>query len=111
MPANLDEIKKRETVARGAIKHAFETDEGEDSVRLFVSHHLAELDRSYWKRHLSTESPEPSVVVDLLQLRSHWGGPDAIETFDFTLPDDVTNYVLCVRFDDEGAVSEIAMES
>jgi hypothetical protein len=111
MSAAPDEIKRRELVARAAIKCAFECDEDEVSARLFVSHHLAELDSSYWKRHLSTESPAPSAVLDLLQLRSHWGGKDEMETFDFTLPGDVTNYVICVRFDGEGEVSDIEMES
>ncbi len=111
MQANLDEVKRREFVARTAIKRAFETDDEELGARLFVSHHLDELDSSYWKRHLSVEKPSPMAVLDLLHLRSHWGGDDEIETFDFTLPDDVTNYVICVRFDDEGEVADVEMES
>lgn len=31
--------------------------------------------------------------------------------FDFTLPDDITNYVICVRFDEEGQIEEITVES
>ena len=111
MTAAPEEIRRRELLARGAIKRAFESDKDEVSARLFVSHHLAELDSSYWQRHLSTESPAPSAVLDLLLLRSHWGGEDEMETFDFTLPEDVTNYVICVRFDGEGEVSDIEMES
>ena len=111
MSSNLDEIKRRELVARRAIKHAFDTDEDETCARLFVSHHLAEIDSGYWERHLASEMPAPSAVLDLLQLRSHWGGDDEMRTFDFTLPEDVTNYVISVTFDDGGEVSDVAMES
>ena len=34
-----------------------------------------------------------------------------IETFDFTLPEDVTDYVISVRFGGSGQVEEISMES
>jgi len=46
-------------------------------------------------------------------LRSHWGDDDdnGLEVFDFTLPDDVTDYVISVRFDANGEVEEISMES
>lgn len=46
-------------------------------------------------------------------LRSHWGDEDddGIDTFDFTLPEDITDYVISVRFDEEGQVEEITMES
>ncbi len=46
-------------------------------------------------------------------LRSHWGDEDddGIDTFDFTLPEDVTDSVISVRFDEKGQVEEITMES
>jgi hypothetical protein len=105
------EIKRREAAARAAIKRVFGTSDDEYGVKLFVSHHLEELDPAYWKKHLSTENPDPQLVLDLLELRSHWGGDDETTMFDFTLPEQVTNYVISVRFDDEGDVSEITMES
>jgi hypothetical protein len=111
MPANPDEIKRRETAARAAIKKAFGTANDEFGATLFVSHHLEELESSYWTKHLSTETPEPRLVLDVLELRDHWGEDDELERFDFTLPEEVTNYVICVRFDDVGEVSEITMES
>lgn len=111
MPANPDEIKRREAAARAAIKTAFGTAEDEFGATLFVSHHLEELDSSYWKKHLSTETPEPRRVLEMLELHSHWGGDDELDTFDFTLPEEVTNYVISVTFDESGDVSEITMES
>lgn len=110
MPANPLEIMKREAAARTAIKGAFGTPDDEYGATLFVSHHLEELDSSYWKKHLSTETPEPRRVLELLELHSHWGGDDEMDTFDFTLPEEITNYVICVAFE-EGRVSEITMES
>jgi hypothetical protein len=51
-------------------------------------------------------------VLDLLELRSCWGDEeDGIDTFDFTLPESITNYVISVRFDEMGRVEEITMES
>jgi hypothetical protein len=49
----------------------------------------------------------------MLELRSHWGAEaeDGLDTFDFTLPDDVTNYVIAVRFNEDGEVHDISMES
>ena len=110
MPADRDEIKRREAVALAAIKGAFGTDHDEFGATLFASHHLEEIDPAYWKKHLSTETPNPRRVLDIVRLRSHWGGNDDIDTFDFTLPEDVTNYVIRVRFDDTGNVLEITMD-
>ena len=80
---------------------------------LFVSHHLAELDAAYWKKYAGTPRPSPKKVLDLLVLSSHWGeeGDDGLDVFDFTLPDEVTNYMISVRFGDNGDVESIEMES
>ena len=111
MPANPDEIKRHEAAARAAIKKAFGTADDEFGATLFVSHHLEELDSCYWKQQFSTEKPNPQIILDSLVLRSHWGGDDEIDTFDFTLPEDVTDYVISVSFDEAGEVSGITMES
>jgi hypothetical protein len=111
MITNPDEIKKREAAAIAAIKKAFGTADDESGATLFVSHHLEEIDSAYWKQHFSTETPDPHRILDSLVLQSHWGGDDEIDTFDFTLPEDVTNYLISVSFDDAGEVSDITMES
>ena len=107
------EIKRRTSAALAAIRQAFGTEADEYGATLFVSHHLAEIDASYWEKHFGTAKPDPSRVLDLLELRSHWGDDDAdgIDTFDFTLPEDATNYVVSVRFDEDGQVEQISMES
>jgi len=108
-----DEVVRREAKARAAIKLSFETAEDESSVALFTSHHLDELDDMYWQKHFGTSNPEAVRILDILELRSHWGSDDdnGQKVFDFTLPDDVTDYVISVRFDANGEVEDISMES
>jgi hypothetical protein len=103
-------VNEREKMALEAIKQSFGTEAGEDSVNLFVEHHLAELPQSYWQQHLSTGTSEPLAIINLLKLRSSWGDDD-IEYFDFTLPDEVTDYVVSVHFDSAGNIDSISMES
>jgi len=114
MPAENDEIQRRQAAALSAIKAAYGTEDDEEDATLFVSHHLEELDASYWEKHLGEASPEPVRVLDLLVLRSHWGydgdDDDGIDIFDFTLPDGVTDYVISVAFDEDGEVESVLME-
>jgi hypothetical protein len=113
MAVNDTEIQRRKQLAVESIRRTFGTDEGEYGATLFVTHHLEELPGDYWQKHLGSDSPEPSKVLGLLQLRGHWGDgdEDGIDVFDFTLPGEVTNYVLSVRFDGSGEIEEISMES
>jgi Protein of unknown function (DUF2004) len=101
---------ERQKVALNAIKQAFGTQAGEDSVNLFVRHHLEELRSSYWQQHLGSRAPEPAAILGLLELSSSWGDGD-IEYFDFTLPDEATDYVVSVHFDGAGTIDGISMES
>jgi hypothetical protein len=103
------EVERRK-LALDAIKQAFGTEAGDDCVNLFVQHHLEELPSSYWQQHLGSGAPEPVAILGLLQLRSSWGEGD-IEYFDFTLPDEVTDYVVSVHFDDAGTIDGITMDS
>lgn len=108
---NKKEIARRTAAALAAIRQAL--DDGDSAVSLFASHHIDELDAAYWTKHTGTASPSAKQVVDLLELSSHWGDEDddGIDTFDFTLPGDVTNYVVSVRFDEDGEVEDVSMES
>jgi len=105
-----DVRKAREESARKAIHALLGTKEAEYSVNGYVEHHLEQLPEEYWVRHLGSARPKAEAVLDLLQLRGTWrdGG---VECFDFTLPDDVTNYVLCVRIDARGGIESVEMES
>src|SRR5262245_48498 len=113
MAATRDEIERREKSARDAIKRAFGTKEDEYGATLFVSHHLKEIEESYWQKHLGTANPEPSRVLDILELRSHWGDEedDGIDTFDFTIPKSITQYVISIRFGEMYKIEESTIDS
>ncbi len=113
MQSTQEEINRRTKLAISAIQSAFGTEEDEYGATLFVSHHLEEIEKEFWKKHIGTTEPEPRQVLDILVLHSHWGDEDddGIDTFDFTLPEDTTNYVISVSFDEEGKVEDITMES
>jgi hypothetical protein len=112
MPLDKEELSRRTHIAIEAIKRSLDTEEGEYGASLFASHHLDELDASYWRTHLQIDRPTPSQVIGLLCLQSPAGDGDAdLDTLDFGLPGEVSNYLLCVRFDADGEVDEISMES
>ena len=97
-----------EQKALNDIRSAVGTEVGEYSVDEFISHHLYELPSSYWKFKTGTETPTVEQVLDLLVLRSKW---EDEEVYDFTLPDEVTDYVICVKYDEDGELEDIGMES
>jgi hypothetical protein len=104
------EIEKRAKLALDAIRKAYGTEAGEFSTTIFVGHHLEQLPQGYWQERTGTASPEPAAVLELLELKSSWGDSD-IENFDFSLPGDVTDYVLSAHFNGAGEIDEISMES
>lgn len=104
------ELEKRASLALEAIRKAYGTDVGEYSSTMFVHHHLEELPQSYWEELTGTPSPAPEAVLDLLELKSTWGERE-MENFDFSLPGNVTDYMLSVRFNDAGEIEELSMES
>lgn len=111
MPFYQAEMRRRTEAARAAIKSAYGTEDDEYGATLFVSHHLEELDQSYWEEHFKTPRPEPRQILDRLVLRNEFEDEDDSDSLDFTLPGDVTDYVLCVSFYDDGEVDDISMES
>jgi hypothetical protein len=110
---NNKEIEHRKKVATDAIKKAFGTKEDEYGTTLFVSNHREQIDQSYWEKHTGKTDPEPGLMLDILDLNSHWGDDysDGMDTLDFTLPDGITDYVISVCFDEDGLVESIEMES
>jgi len=113
MPHSSQEIARRTSAALAAIRESADQGDEDSGIALFASHHLEELDAAYWQKHAGTPRPSAKQVLDLLELSSHWADDDddGIDTFDFTLPGNVTNYVISVRFDEGGQVEDISMES
>jgi hypothetical protein len=107
------DLEKRVKVALESIREAYGTEAGEFGTTLFVEHHLAELPPDYLRKYTGSEAPEPAAILALLELKDHWGdeGDDDLENLDFSLPGDVTDYVLSARFDESGNIEEITMES
>ena len=97
-----------ERKALEGIKKSSGTEQGEYGIDEFVSHHLEELPQNYWEKHLGTSKPSHEQVIDLLVLRSKW---EDEEVYDFTLPEEVTDYVVSVSFDEDGVIDDIVMES
>ncbi len=97
-----------EQKALEGIKQSSGTEQGEYGIDEFISHHLDELPASYWEKHIGTPKPTSEQVINLLILRSKW---EDEEVYDFTLPDDVTDYVVSVSFDEDGFIEDITMES
>lgn len=91
-----------------SLKKASGTEQGKHSIDEFVLHHIEQLPGSYWQQHLGTDKPSNEQVIDLLILRSKW---DDAEVYDFTLPGDITDYVVSVSFDEDGEIDDIVMES
>lgn len=96
--------------AREALQQLLGTEDGEDSVDLFVQHHLNELEPAYWQQQLGTATPTGEAVLGLLQAREPWGDEESLH-LDFSLPGDVSDYVLSVEFDDEGTLLGVSLES
>lgn len=98
--------------ARAKIRSRYGTALGKDDVDLFVSHHLEELSADEWRTCLGKEIPTSHDILDALVLQSVWGDEEseATETYDFTLPNEMTQYVIAVKFEGESIV-DIDMES
>ena len=111
MPPDNAEIQTRTNAALKAIKAAYGTADDEFGATLFVSHHLEELAASYWEKHFQAAKPAPEQILDVLVLQSDFDEEEDLDSLDFTLPGEVTDYVLCVSFDEDGAVEAISMES
>ncbi len=106
------DLKEKEAAARKEIEVRYDKPEGEFGPTLFVSHHLEEVETEYWVDVYGTEMPEPSQILGELVLKHAWSSADdgVIDVLDFSLPNDITDYVLSVRFIGS-EIASIDMES
>ncbi|MBK1790997.1 DUF2004 domain-containing protein [Persicirhabdus sediminis] len=112
MPIHQDTIDKFSSIALSAIKAAYGTEDDEYGSTLFVAHHLEELEASYWQSHFKVDVPEASQILDSLVLSPYCidEEDEVINNLDFTLPGEVTNYLICVCFEGDEVI-DITMES
>jgi hypothetical protein len=109
-----DEIStKRQATALEKIQSLHGTPEGEFGPTMFVSHHLEEIDDSYWIEAFGTTSPSSEQILKALVLINNWSyeDDDDLNVFDFGLPGNVSDYLLSVRYDADGSIEEVSMES
>lgn len=117
MPKPPNQVARYEASAREHLGANYGTPGDEFGATLFVTHHLNEIDAAYWTKHTGTGTPDPRQVLEMLVLGPLWDEDDEEEeedgrvVLDFTLPDGVTNYVICVDFDEAGNVANVSMES
>lgn len=107
-------IEQRTELGLKAIQSQYGTDDGEFSATLFISHHLEEIEETYWKDTYGSKNPDPLTILKSLILIDHWNSNDngnGSDTFDFGLAGNISNYLLSVRFNENGEVDEISMES
>ncbi len=105
-----------DTLAKQALAADLESGD-EDSVALFRSHHIEELDESDLLDCFSVESVaeiDDEVFLTALQLNRIGLYPeeqDAMLICDYSLKPGVTDYLLAVTFDASGKLVGVAMES
>jgi hypothetical protein len=108
------DIARFDALARAALA-ADVADDG--PVTLYIEHHLSTLSPEALDSAFGTKKPaEISRTRFLGGMFLHRVGlyPEsraALAVFDFTLSGGVTDYVLCVSFDADGAVTSVDMES
>lgn len=106
--------KDKETAGLKAIMKAYDankTDEG-NSIVLFASHHIDELDAESLISATGHAKPDQGTLLSKLILLDSWEDEDTgAINMDYTLPNDVTTYMLCVKYDKAGELLGIEMES
>lgn len=108
-------IQRMEKKARDAIHQQFQNPVEDDQVQLFLEHHIEEVEAEYWLQHTGQVQPTPTQVLKILVLNPYmeWEIEEDEESYliDFTLPDDATQYMICVEFDRDENLLNISMES
>ncbi len=99
-------IEEKVKIAHAAIIKDFES-ENEFGTRLFLEHHLEELDSTELEEITGSDNP----TIEELLKTIVWIDNESEEMIDFSLPNDMTNYVICVHMDEDGNVEEVSMES
>lgn len=111
----IESLSSLDRLARAAIAADSGTEAGEHSVDLMVSHHLEELSKEQLAELFGVASPGPRIFLDRLVLDHNQYLVEAegwvFRSLDYSLPGELTDYVLCVRFGEDGLVTGIEMES
>ncbi|MGC4086566.1 MAG: DUF2004 domain-containing protein [Polyangiaceae bacterium] len=116
--SQLDRLEELDRVARSALQlQADEDEDDEGAVMLYVDHHLEELDdealASLFAPRARDDLDVEAVLAKLALVRVGLYPDDSDDALllDYSLSEDLTNYILCVRFDAEGQLRGIDLES
>lgn len=112
----LDDLEKLDKVARKAIRR--DARDGEDAAAaLYVSLHRDELTDEQLEQIFGTADRAGVTAETLLsrlfvvRVGLYPESDDGQILLDYSLGEDVTNYLLCVAFDPDGSVSAVDLES
>ncbi len=95
----------RQQVALYTIKNSQETPFWDGGVKPFLVHHLDVIDGSYWEGEIGTPNPSYSDVLEIIMFKQYSEDNQAL---DFTLPGNVTDYVIRVEFSQTDEVLNIS---
>ena len=86
-------------------------DPGESGL-LYAEHHIAEIEAEAWESvHGLERAPSVPELLALLQPVSLWGDPTEGLHLDFTIGEELTQYVLSFEIHPDGTLGDVEMES
>jgi hypothetical protein len=112
----LDNLKEFDSRNRNYIELDF-ADEAADTVTTYIDHHLTELSEEELAGIIDSNSsiePEKQIINALQLVRVGFypdEGEDQIAVFDYSLGQDITNYLIVIFINENGALDHITMES
>ena len=109
------DMAKCDERARAAILSNFNAS-NDSSTRLYLSHHLEELESDDRIQCFGTDSKNLGITDLLASLRLkragfYPAGDTKIATFDYSIGPDFTDYILAVEFSADGSILDVSMES
>ena len=109
-------VEKRVAEAHAALLSELKNAGDDSEVTEYIEHHLDELEEGYWSEVCGASNPSVSEVAAKLTVQPFWleealQGEADLDRVDFTLPRDVTDYVLCVEYSEDGDFQDIRTES
>lgn len=94
-----------------AARQCLADDPGESGL-LYAEHHIAEIEPKAWESvHGLDHTPTVAELLALLQPVALWGDPTECLHLDFSIGEDLTQYVLSFEVRPDGTLGDIDMES
>ena len=110
----LKSLDKFAEKAFGEISNDYDLGEESEAARFYLQHHIDELSEDELKDVFGTLDIDKETYFKALSIRRIGLYPEDDESFavfDIQLPEDFTNYLMAVTFDQSGELSYISMDS